>query len=165
MLALNAPPGVKTERTFWAGRKHFSEVFGTEYADNIRLQLGKKGINLKAGDEYMPELVRPEMGFGPHNPDPEAVVPFSEGRSYIKKLCEKRGWACHGTVETKHRMPDDHDPHNKVAMAPDLVRRHACAMVRKNPELRKLTKGELRNMVIAKHGPSKTIPSATLIPK
>lgn len=92
MLCLQAPPGLQTTDTFWSGRKTWVEHFGEEYANNIKAQFAKKGINLTANQEYMPELVRP--GFGPHNPDPEAIVPFGGARSHIKKLCESRGWAC-----------------------------------------------------------------------
>lgn len=92
MLCLQAPPGLQTTDTFWSGRKTWVEHFGEEYANNIKAQFAKKGINLTANQEYMPELVRP--GYGPHNPDPEAIVPFGGARSHIKKLCESRGWAC-----------------------------------------------------------------------
>lgn len=155
MLALNAFPGINTTDTFWAGRKTWVQCFGEDYANRVKRGLAARGINLKSGDEYMPELVRP--GYGPNNPDPEAVVPFGGARSYIKKLCEKRGWACHGATEAKHRQPDS-DPladENCVPLAPDLVKKLACKMVRKNPELRRKTKAELREMVLEKHGPSK----------
>lgn len=157
MLALQAPPGVQTTDTFWAGRKPWHEVFGTEYANRIKSGLAAKGVNLKAGDEYMPELVRPGMGFGPKNPDPEAVVPFGGGRSHIKSLCEKRGWACEGAINVEAREPD-RDPlatDNCVKMAPKLVRQKALDMVKRDPSLRKLPRKELREMVLAKHGPSK----------
>ena len=154
MLALQKPPGIETNDTFWAGRKRFDQVFGEEYANRIKSGLAKKGIHLKNGDEYCPELVRP--GFGPKNPDPQAVVPFHGGRDYIRKLCETRGWACNGAVNVKEREPlsDPHGPENCVPLHPQLVDQLAINECRKNPELQRKTKGELREMIREKHGPT-----------
>jgi len=156
MLALQAPPGLKTTDTFWAGRKTWVEHFGVEYANNIKAQFAKKGINLTANQEYMPELVRP--GFGPHNPDPEAVVSFDGARSYIKKLCEQRGWGCEGAVNVDHRKPD-HDPlaDENCPIAPDLVRQKGRNMLREDPKAFKgMDLKEARAKIMDKHGPSKT---------
>jgi len=154
MLCLQQPPGVRTTDTFWKGRKTWVDVFGEDYANDVKKGLARKGVSLTAGAEYMPELVRPGMGFGRHNPDPEAVVPFGGARSYIKRLCEDRGWACNGAVETKHRQPetDPLAPEN-CPLAPDIIRKKARQMVKQDPSLRKLKKGELREAVIAKYGP------------
>lgn len=152
MLALQKPPGIESNDTFWAGRKRFDQVFGEEYANRIRAGLARKGINLGATGEYMPELVRP--GYGPKNPDPEAVVPFHGGRDYIRRLCEKRGWACNGAVTVKEREPlvDPHAPENCCALHPKLVDELAIAECRKNPDLQRKTKRELREMIVDRHG-------------
>lgn len=154
ILAMQKPPGIETNDTFWAGRKRFDQVFGEEYANNIRKGLARRGVNLGATGEYMPELVRPGMGFSPKNPDPEAVVPFHGGRDYIRKLCDKRGWACNGSVTTKEREPlsDPHAPENCHALHPKLVDELAIAECRKNPDLQRKTKGELREMIVDRHG-------------
>lgn len=148
MLALQAPPGISTTDTFWAGRKSWVDVYGEEYANRTKKALAAKGVNLKPGDEYMPELAR-------HPNDPEAVVPFGGARSYIKKLCERRGWAAHGAVEVKHRQPDKDPYEDSPKMADDLVRKYATRMVKSNPELRQRTKAELRAEVLRRHGPSR----------
>ena len=157
MLCLQKAPGIETNNTFWAGRKRFDEVFGERYADGIRSGLAAKGINLGETGEYMPELVRPGMGFSPKNPDPQAVVPFHGGRDYIRRLCQDRGWESNGAVTTKHREPitDPHGPENCVPLHPQLVDQLAIQECRKNPDLQRKTKGELRAMVIEKHGPTK----------
>jgi hypothetical protein len=148
MLCLQAPPGIKTNDTFWGGRKHFSEVYGVEYANRIKASLARKGINLKANDEYMPDLAR-------YQGDPEAVVPFGAGRSYIKHLCEKRGWACEGAVNVEHRAPDV-DPHeNCIPMANDLICQQGRKMIQKDPSLKKLSRQDMKALVLEKHGPSK----------
>lgn len=157
MLSLNAVPAIKTSDTFWAGRKTWVEVFGEDYANKIKKGLAKKGVNILPGYEYMPELVRQDMGFGPHNPDPEAVVPFNGARSYIKNLCEKRGYSCDGAVTVQGRAPerDELADENCIPLGEDIIRRKACDMVKKDPSLRFKTKAELRQKVLEKHGPSR----------
>ncbi len=152
ILAMQKPPGIETNDTFWAGRKRFDEVFGEDYANRIRSGLADKGINLGATGEYMPELVRP--GYGPKNPDPQAVVPFHGGRDYIRKLCEQRGWACNGAVNVKEREPlsDPHATENCHALHPKLVDQLAIQECRKNPDLQQKTKRELREMITERHG-------------
>ena len=148
--ALQEFPQPVTTDTFWAGRKPFYEVYGEDYANDVRKKLKAQGTNLLPGQEYMPELAR-------FKGDPEAVVPFGGGRSYIKSLCEQRGWAAEGAVNVKHQQPDD-DPladENCVPMADNLVRREASRMVQENPDLARMDRRELREKVIAEHGPSK----------
>jgi len=164
MLCLQAPPGLKTTDTFWAGRKTWVQHFGEEYANNIKAQFAKRGITV--GDkEYMPELVRP--GYGPHNPDPEALVSFDGARSYIKGLCESRGWACEGAVNTEHRQPEV-DPLSDdqcVPMANELVRDKGFMMLRENPEVfsKMKDKKEIRQAILDKHGPSGTVATKTVL--
>ncbi len=157
MLCLQSPPGLQTTDTFWAGRKTWVEHYGEEYANNIKSQFAKKGINITANQEYMPELVRP--GFGPHNPDPEAIMPFDGARSRIKKLCEDRGWAAEGAVNVKHRQPEE-DPladENCVPMGEDLIRAKGRIALQDNPDAFKgMKRAEVRDTILAKHGPSKT---------
>ena len=151
MLALQAPPGIRTTDTFWGGRKHFSEVYGEEYAATIKQKLAAKGVNLKASDEYMPELAR-------FPGDPEAVVPFDNARGYIKGLCQKRGWAVEGAVEVEHRPPeyDAASQEHSIPIAEDLIRQKARMELKRDPDLKKLPKAELRAKILDKYGPSKT---------
>ncbi len=153
MLALQAPPGIQTSDTFWAGRKSWVDCYGENYANLVKKGLAAKGISLKSGDEYCPELVR--TGYGPKNPDPEAVVPFGGGRSYIKSLCEKRNWSLEGcaTVEPREPESDPLAPENCVPLAEKVIRQKAAGMIKRNPELGRLSKGEMRDKVLAKYGP------------
>ncbi len=166
MLCLQAPPRINTSDTFWSGRKPWHEVYGDSgstknntYINDIRRTLARRGVNLKPGDEYMPELAR-------FKGDPEAIVPFSGARSYIKNLCEKRGWECNGSVETKHREPES-DPlsdENCVPLAKDIIRQKARQMVASDPGLKRKSRAELKRLVLEKHGPSKTKPAKVHIP-
>lgn len=147
-LACQQFPGVNTTDTFWAGRKPFHEVFGEEYANVVRRELAKRGVTLKPGDEYMPELAN-RVG------DPEAVVPFGGARSYIKNLCERRGWASEGAVTTEHRQPERDPFEDSVPLAEDLIRKNTARVLQKDPSLKKMKPRELREKVIAEHGPTK----------
>lgn len=155
MLCLNAPPGIQTTDTFWMGRKPWHEVYGSPdtkqnntYVNHVKRELAKRGVNLKPNDEYMPELAR-FVG------DPEAVVSFDGARSYIKNLCEKRGWACEGAVSVDHREPDSDPYDNAPAMDERLIRQKGRQMVQKDPSLKKLPRRELRQKVLDRFGPSK----------
>lgn len=147
LLALQKPPGIETNDTFWAGRKRFDQVFGESYADTIRKKLLSQGVRLGPTDEYMPELAR-------YQGDPEAVIPGHRARDHIRSVCEKRGWACNGAVTVKEREPfaDPHAPENCQALHPKLVDQLAIQECRKNPDLQRKTKRELREMIVDRHG-------------
>lgn len=149
MLCLQAPPGIKTNVAFLSGRKPWHEIGDPRYVERIKNRLISQGVSVTANTEYMPELAR-------FPGDPEAVLPHGRERDHIKKIVEQRGWACSGAVECDGREPD-HDPHTTAApMGADLVRRYGQRMVAQDPSLRKLSRNELREAVLDKHGPSKT---------
>lgn len=149
-MALQKIWGTKTTDTFWAGRKPFYEVYGESYADDVRKKLAKRGVSLGPQQEYFPELAR-------FRGDPEAVISFDGARSRIKSLCEKRGMACEGAVNVDHREPgiDPHDPYNHRPLGEDIIRRNIAKMVKDDPSLKGKSRAEMREAVIAKHGPSK----------
>jgi hypothetical protein len=99
---------------------------------------------------YFPNLARKKG-------DPEAYVTRAMGRSYIKKLLEKRGWESEGAVRVKGRQPENDplDPKNCVPLADDIVKQYADKMIKQDPSLKRLKKSELREKVIAKHGPQR----------
>lgn len=150
MLCLQQPPGIQTSDTFWAGRKPWHELCTPEYAAKIKQILASKGTNIMANDEYMPELAR-------FPGDPEAVVPFGGGRSYIKSLCQKRGWGADGAVTVEAREPEKDllADENCPGLSEKTIRKKAASLIKKNPELGRITKAEMRDKVLRKFGPSK----------
>ena len=141
-------PSAMTEDVFWGGRKHFAEVYGDAYHSEVKSLLAQQGHSLSAHDEYMPELAQ-------YKGDPRAVVSRSQGRSYIKKLCESQGLACEGGVTVKGRAPtsDPLAPENCVDMAPDLVAENFERFSEDNPdEARKIPKKEIKAAMVEKHG-------------
>jgi len=139
------PKGV-TDDLFWNGRAHFSQMYGDDYANDIRRILKNQGVTLGAHEDYCPELAR-------FRGDKEAVISRSQGRGHIKRLCESRGWACEGMVNTDAREPERDPFDNSHGMANDLVVDNAQRMVQANPDLQRKSKRELRDMVLEKHGP------------
>ena len=83
------------------------------------------------------------------------AVTRAMGRSYIKKLLEKRGWESDGAVKVKGRQPENDplDAKNCVPMGNDVIQHYAAKMVAKDPSLKRLKRSELRAKVIEKHGP------------
>lgn len=148
-LASQQFPGLETEDTFWSGYRHFSEVYGESYANAVRQELARKGCNLSAGDEYLPEMAQ-EFG------DPNAVISRANGgRARIREFCRERGLACEGAVNCDSRPPD-RDPFgddSKPALAEDLVQDCIETFTKEDPDAAaKMSHGELREAVIDKHG-------------
>jgi hypothetical protein len=148
MLALQRPPGVNTNDTFWAGRKRFDQVYGELYANRIRHLLSERGVRLGEQTEYMPELAR-------FPGDPEAVVPFGGARDHIRKLCQQRGWGCDGAVKVEAAEPLTDPFEKKQTLAPDLVERQRQVYSRRDRDFANKSVAEQREIVLDKHGPPK----------
>lgn len=145
MVACQRGPGLMTDSVFFAGMPKLGDQFRNDVQLAKVLKIAKKhGYSPNVNDVYEPGLAR-------FQGDPEAFVPPSGGRGYIRRLCEKRGWACDGAVKVEHRQPLS-DPLDKpVKLAEDLVQGHMREAIAKDPGLRKKPK-ELREKIIAKHG-------------
>ena len=145
MFAARKAPGARTDREFFA--KHGTLDQQIENKDLLEATVKgamAHGYKPNPNDVYLSQLAR-------FKNDPEAFVPPTGGRNHIKRILEKRGWGCEGLVNV---APAQNVPEPKqVKLAPDVVRDLACAKVRKNPDLRRKTKAELSEMVIAEHGP------------
>lgn len=147
MLCLQSPPRLKTNVTFLSGRKPWHELADPRYVEKVRKRLAEKGISLTPNMEYMPELAR-------YTGDPEAVLPHGQERDHIKNICERRGWACEGAVECKHREPDRDPIESAPKMAEDLIRNKARLLVQDDPSLKRKSTQEIRAAVLQKFGPT-----------
>lgn len=149
MLALQRGPVLSTDDTFFEGAKPLYEQFGSQKHLNHYLKAAKRqGFTPPVNSVYFPGLAR-------FPGDREAFVTRAMGRSYIRKLCEKRGWECDGAVNVDHRQPEE-DPlsqKNCVALGEDIIRDRAIAMAEKNPDIKRMDRNELRRKIIDKHGP------------
>ena len=151
MIALQKGPGLDTDDIFFSGQGTLYDQFGSEkHLQKFVKNAKANGYTPSPNDVYYPGLAR-------FQGDPEAFVSRSQGRSYIKKLCERRGWACEGGVKVEHRQPGD-DPLSKencVALGEDIIRDRAAVMHMEKPETRRMDRTELRKKIIQEHGPSK----------
>jgi hypothetical protein len=151
MVSLRKGPVLSTDDTFFQGQGTLYDQFGSQKALDRTLAASKAmGFVPPKNAIYFPNLARKKG-------DPEAYVTRAMGRSYIKKLLEKRGWESEGAVRVKGRQPENDplDPKNCVPLADDIVKQYADKMIKQDPSLKRLKKSELREKVIAKHGPQR----------
>jgi hypothetical protein len=101
MLALQSPPGVKTDATYFRNARDVAHLVAEEpeYALPVLQKAKSLGYKPRASDVYEPGLAK-------FPGDPAAFVPQTGGRAHIKKVLERRGWGASGTVTTKARQPE-----------------------------------------------------------
>lgn len=81
--------------------------------------------------------------------DPKAYV---SGRGDIQRICEERGWGCHGAVKCK--VNDlGREPPKGVDMDPKLVEEYADRMIEQDPGLAEKPREEVKERVFEKHAP------------
>lgn len=151
MVALRKGPVLSTDDTFFQGMGTLYDQFGSQQALNRTLAESKKrGFVPDKNAVYFPNLAR-------FKGDPEAYVSRSQGRTYIRKLLERRGWESDGAVKVKGRGPEK-DPYareNCIPLADDAIQQYSAKMIQKDPSLKRLSKREMREKVIEKHGPKR----------
>lgn len=146
MLALQRGPVISTDDTFFQGQGMLADQFRSEAEMTGYLKMSaKQGFTPPAGAVYFPNLARSPG-------DPQAYVTRAMGKSYIKKLLEKRGWSSDGAIKTKGRQPEKDPREGGVPLAKDLVNEYAEKAVNRDPSMKLLSRAELREAVIAKHG-------------
>ena len=149
MVSLQKAAKGMTDDVFFSGVPTLAEQFGSQVRlKRLVANCQKAGFTPGPYDVYQSGLAR-------FPNDPQAVVSRSQGRGYIKRLCEQRGWACEGGVNVNHRQPERDPLEAAPSMAPDIIRSNASRMIQQNPELRHRPKEEIRQMVLDKHGPTK----------
>ena len=150
MLALQRGPALDTDDVFFSGSKPLYDQFQSTRTLNTHLKASAKhGFRPSPNSTYFPGLAR-------FRGDPEAYVTRAQGRGYIKKLLESRGWACEGGVNVEHRQPESDPlaPENCVRLADDIIADKAKEMIAKDPSLKKVNRKDLRAEIIKKHGAS-----------
>ena len=149
MIASQQPPGCGiTDDVFFQGIPRLADQMTDAQLKTLVANAKRHGFTPPADCSYQSALAR-------FPGDPQAFVTRSMGRSYIKKVCEERGWSCEGGVNVPYREPETDPYDNAVPLAADIVAENAQRMITKNPELKKLGARELRRKVLEKHGPSK----------
>ena len=145
MIACQAGPGLMTDSVFFSKMPKLQDQFVTDAQREKVLKIAQShGYTPNMNDVYEPGLAR-------FQGDPEAFVPPTGGRGYIKRLCERRGWECDGAVKVKHVMPDKDPMEKSVPLAENIVKRRMRSAIQQDPSLRK-NQRKLRQSIIDKHG-------------
>lgn len=148
MVATQAGPVVSTDDTFFAGMGTLYDQFQSQKHLNRFVKAARaKGYNPSPNDVYMPGLAR-------FKGDPEAWVSRAQGRGYIRKLLESRGYRCNANlsnIEACEPTDDPLAPKNCKPLGEDIIRRRIAQYQNADPSLRKKDRRELREMVIEKH--------------
>lgn len=148
MIATQRGPRVMTDAVFFEGGKRPADEMTPGYLKMCLRNSAAHGFTPTSNHRYYASLAR-------FPGDPQAWVNQSDGRGYIQKLCEQRGWACEGAVNLKAREPERDPVESAVPLAPDVIRANARRMIQQNPSLARKSRKELTQMVLEKHGPSK----------
>ncbi len=91
-------PSIRTNATMLAGVGTLRSQFGDNEPelDRVVTAARQQGYEPKATDYYAPSLAK-RCG------DPAAFVPTADLKGHVRRVCEKRDIACHGTVEVKRK--------------------------------------------------------------
>lgn len=148
MCALQSAPRGMTDDVFFAGMQRPGDTLEPRMLKTLLKQAKREGFAPSPGATYYPALAE-------YQGDPKAWVSRADGRGYIKKLCESRGWSCEGGVTVKGRQPLS-DPHKDcVPLADDIIASTMREQIAADPSLKKKSRRELREKIIAEHGPTK----------
>jgi hypothetical protein len=152
MFALRQFPGLRTERTFY--RMNHIGTLADQFAGeehNLEILAAKakaQGRTVNYTDVYNESLAKEPL-------DPNALVPRGQGRSYIKRVCERNDWECHGAVEVKRSYRDlEKNLKPGPRLNPEIVDKIAAQRIAQDPGLAK-NMTALREEIIEKHGAPK----------
>jgi len=134
-----------TDDIFFAGLGMLGDNMRPAQLQSLIDTAKAQGFTPTANHVYMPGLAR-------FRGDREAFVSRSDGRSYIKKLIESRGWECEGGVNVKGRSPEADPLDSAKPLADDIIADTARDMIKADPEVGKLSRRELRERIVEKHG-------------
>lgn len=139
-------PAPKTDTSFFAGFGTLSKQFeGDEAAlERIVSSARASGYNPNADDVYQP-------GLAEYEGDPSAFVPREGARGHIRRVCEERGMACHGSVEVKGIAEE----RQAVDMADDLAERMTDKLITESPDLARVDRREVKSEAKKKFGGKK----------
>lgn len=133
-------PGLQTDDEFMAGRGTLQDQLG-EQTNDIVAAARRQGYEPSRNDVYLPALAeRPG--------DPSAFVRHDSARGEIRRRCEKRGWACEGSVKVKGRQ----DEPKKKALGNDIIADSVLDLQMSDRHARKASVKELKQEVIRRHG-------------
>lgn len=141
MFAARRAPGANTDQQIGREGDVEHQFKGREKVLQNYLKVAEKhGFTPGRNDFYEPSIAR-------FPGDPQAWVPNGGGYGYMKKRCEEEGWQAEGAFSTTYvESIQEEKP-----LADDLVK-STVKDYRKNPKYKTKSEGELKEMVVEKHG-------------
>lgn len=137
MYALQSPPADRTSDQWWKGNRHFSQTMGEKYADDVKLLLAKRGVQMGPYDDYDP-------GSAKFKGDPDAVIRGHQ--SPREQLIRAQ------RLLARHQAAQEGRP--QVALAESIIQDKFRELARENPEIVKSSakdKAKIRRQIIKKH--------------
>lgn len=140
MLEARTPPMSNTDREFLEGRGGCYDQFNGSYMGEFYRREAKLAGQDTTGKVYLSSLAA-------YPGDPLAWV---SGRGDVQRVCEQRGWNCHGSVNVKSEPQQP----EQIALAPDIVEREVQQIVAECPEpLKPREVADIREKVIENRTP------------
>jgi hypothetical protein len=125
MLVLQQAPSLQTDTRWLSG-----EVSGGQFASNAKIGNTYMHVARQAGVITSGKVYKHQLARFPG--DPEAWV---GSRGDVKRLCERRGWYCEGSVNHKPVDVEFEDPFDKpYRVADDIVDDAVADIVSREPE-------------------------------
>lgn len=142
MLASRSAPRSLTDSVLFEGAGTLDKQFrgAEDQLDHVTKVAISRGYKPNVNDTYCP-------GIAAFLGDPRAFI--SSAHEAIK-LAEERGTGLRGGVERK--SPQSITKQKFKKLGDDIVDREVSSLVRKNPELKRVAKRELREAVVSRHG-------------
>ena len=120
--------------TFHGGRVHFSEVYGDDYANEVKAELERQGVSVTSRTDYDPSLAE-------FKGDPDAVI---EGRSTLRKRRELLA-----------RAVDVAPFADSPKLSKQLINERAIDFAKEHPdEFAKMDNADVESHMSEKHGRS-----------
>jgi hypothetical protein len=146
ILATHQFPGLKTDDDYLKGRRTLADQLGDDGARVIVEAAQRNGYTPGINDYY-------HSGLAAFQGDPQAFIKHHDARGHVTRICEQRGWSCHGSVNVKGRR----DEAPRVPLAADIAYA-AGRRIASEQGLRISVKDAMREAE-HQHGPNRAWPS------
>ena len=141
MLRERKFPGIRDDTTFMAKRGTLADQLGPDLELVVKAAQ-EEGYTPSMHDVYLPSLAD-------HIGDRRAFIKQDGACGQVRKVCEDRGLACHGSVEVKAPKKEEQ---NEQGLGDDIVIESFLEMSKSDPKLKHASKDEIRQEVNKIHG-------------
>ncbi len=137
-------PGINDDTTFMANRGTLLDQLGPEQCELVVSEARKRGYNPSMNDVYLSQLADDGVG------DPVAFIKHDGAQGQVRRLCEERGEACHGSVKVK---AVEKEPEKELPLGLDIVEEVVQSrMIREDRKILNVNKAEAIAEAVKLHG-------------